>query len=190
MIPDWNSAGVIPPIRPGASGNDQDRSPYKVSIDAFTRHFCISLERAKILKGFLDYRAGLYELDIVSGFQWLDGSFCEHVEVNENRPPNDIDVVSFLTIPQTIDEAVANAHPELFVTDTAKRVYKVDAYFSTLGAPLDEWQTKYISYWYSMWSHRRDGLWKGFFQVELSPTQDSDAISYVNSYMQREEGNA
>ena len=31
MIPDWNTFGLIPPIRPGEQGHGQDRSPYQVS---------------------------------------------------------------------------------------------------------------------------------------------------------------
>ncbi|WP_407681941.1 hypothetical protein [Pseudomonas hamedanensis] len=31
------------------------------------------------------------------------------------------------------------------------------------------------TYWYSMWSHRRTGQWKGFLRVDLSPVQDEAA---------------
>ena len=48
----------------------------------------------------------------------------------------------------------------------------VDGYFCELGGPVDAYQIRRIAYWYSMWSHRRDGLWKGFVQVDLDPSQD------------------
>jgi hypothetical protein len=31
------------------------------------------------------------------------------------------------------------------------------------------------SYWYSVWAHRRNHQWKGFLEIDLSPTLDSDA---------------
>ena len=38
---------------------------------------------------------------------------------------------------------------------------------------------RWISYWYSMWSHRRDGLWKGFVQVDLDSAQDPAALQLL-----------
>ena len=49
-----------------------------------------------------------------------------------------------------------------------------------LGQPVDALQVQSITYWYSMWSHRRDGLWKGFVQVDLNPSQDADARAVLN----------
>jgi hypothetical protein len=48
-------------------------------------------------------------------------------------------------------------------------------YFATLGHPLDSNGIKAITYWYSIWSHRRDGLWKGFVQIDIDPSQDVEA---------------
>ena len=47
--------------------------------------------------------------------------------------------------------------------------FHIDGYPVTLGAKLESAQIKNISYWYSMWSHRRDGLWKGVVPVNLDP---------------------
>ena len=33
-------------------------------------------------------------LGLVNGFQWLDGSFLEDVEIREQRSPNDLDLVT------------------------------------------------------------------------------------------------
>ena len=46
------------------------------------------------MAGFLDFRALLHSLGINTGFQWLDGSFMENVELLEQRAPKDIDVVT------------------------------------------------------------------------------------------------
>ena len=59
-------------------------------------------------------------------------------------------------------------------------MYSIDGYFSELGQPVDALRVKIITYWYSMWSHRRDGLWKGFVQVDLNPLQDADARAILN----------
>lgn len=33
-----------------------------------------------------------------------------------------------------------------------------------------------------MWSHRRDGIWKGFIQVDLAPNEDADANLLLVQY--------
>jgi hypothetical protein len=38
-----------------------------------------------------------------------------------------------------------------------------------------------VAYWYSMWSHRRDGMWKGFVQIDLSPSEDTPALAILAS---------
>jgi hypothetical protein len=35
------------------------------------------------------------------------------------------------------------------------------------------------SYWYSMWSHRRNQAWKGFLQIDLAPSQDVEALAWL-----------
>lgn len=37
--------------------------------------------------------------------------------------------------------------------------------------------TRHSAYWYSVWSHRRNQLWKGFVQVDLAPGEDTFAAS-------------
>ena len=103
-IPEWNISGVIPPIRPGEQGASPDRSPYKVTLVDVIKRFATSKPRIDILDGFLKYRAALHELSLISGFQWLDGSFTEEVEVQESRPPRDIDIVTFYTLPNGFDQ--------------------------------------------------------------------------------------
>lgn len=180
-IPAWTSAGVLPPIRPNAPGSSLDRSPYMVDLAVLFDRFAISPERMAILDGLLRFRADLHAAGITSGFQWLDGSFLEQVEVLEGRAPRDMDVVTFLELPQGIDQrSLIQRHGTLFDQKHVKAAYSMDAYFSVLGQPTNHWQVKYIAYWYSMWSHRRDGRWKGFVQVDLDPSQDGDARAILN----------
>ena len=180
-IPVWNSAGVLPPIRPSAPGSSPDRSPYVVDLAVLFDRFATSPERMAILDGLLRFRADLHAAGITSGFQGLDGSFLEQVEALEGRAPRDMDVVTFLDLPQGLDQrSLAQRQGVLFDQKHVKATYAMDAYFAVLGQPTDQWQVKNIAYWYSLWSHRRDGLWKGFVQVDLDPSQDSDARAILN----------
>lgn len=180
-IPAWNSAGVLPPIRPNAPGSSPDRSPYLVDLAVLFDRFATSPERMAILDGLLRFRADLHAAGITSGFQWLDGSFLEQVELLEGRAPRDMDVVTFLALPPGLDQrSLVQRHGTLFDQKHVKATYAMDAYFAVLGQPTDHWQVKNIAYWYSLWSHRRDGLWKGFVQVDLDPSQDGDARAILN----------
>jgi hypothetical protein len=179
-IPAWNNAGVLPPVRPSEPGNSPNRSPYRVELAAFVDHFGASPERRIILDGLLRFRAALHQIGIVSGFQWLDGSFLEQVELLENRLPRDMDVVSFLDLTGLDQALLVSQHGSLFDAKRTKANYYIDAYLVQLGDPVDENSVRKVSYWYSMWSHRRDGLWKGFLQVSLDPAQDADARAILN----------
>ena len=86
-IPAWTANGVIPPINPTAP-TSAERSPYAVTLCDFVLRFATSPKRVQILDGFLRYRARLHAIGLRAGFQWLNGSFHENVEVNEGRDPN------------------------------------------------------------------------------------------------------
>lgn len=182
MLPSWNTAGVIPPIRPNANGATDDRSPYRIKCDEFVEAMCVTAQRALILRGLLRYREGLYAVGLKDGFQWLDGSFCEEIEVIEGRAPRDIDAVTFVQLPQTFDKKIVNLRPDLFDKIEAKRVHMVDAHFVTLNQSMGEVGVNLIAYWYSMWSHRRDGLWKGFAEVPLSKDDDTAATAIIDAF--------
>ena len=187
MIPEWSSANVLPPIRPGVQGHSPDRSPYRVSLVQVVERFAVSAERLKVLQGLMDYRQELHRAGIGFGFQWLDGSFMEHIEATENRPPNDVDVVSFFPLPAGMDQRqLAKDHAHLFDPEQTKARFYVDAYACILGEPTRDYHVKAISYWYSMWSHRRDHLWKGFVQVGLSPAEDTEAKKLLDLIAEEE----
>jgi hypothetical protein len=134
-----------------------------------------SPERRAILDGLLRFRAALHQAGLTTGFQWLDGSFLEQIETLENRSPRDMDVVTFYHLPPGLDQrALAQSYGEVFSQPQAKDRYSIDAYFVMLGNPLDTFLAGRVAYWYSMWSHRRDGLWKGFVQVDLDTTHDPE----------------
>lgn len=177
----FNMAGVVPPIAPGHDGTSTQRSPYSCSISEFIEVFAISPERINILDGFLNYRSELYNIGITTGFQWLNGSFVTDIETLESRPPGDIDVVTFYDIPAGETQAsLFSKNANLFFPKESKEQYHVDAYAMTLSQPMSPAAIKNITYWYSMWSHRKsDNMWKGFFQIPLSPNDDLNAFDLL-----------
>ena len=179
MIPNWNTVtSALPPVRPGQEGHSPDRSPYKVPLIHVIDRFGITPERRSILAGFLAYRKALHAAGLTSGFQWLNGSFIEDKESLKSESPNDIDVVTFYYLPNgTTQQDIANKGGlDLFDSAKTKPNFHVDAYPFQLGRRLEEPHVRNITYWYSMWSHRRETLlWKGIVQVDLSPADDAQA---------------
>lgn len=94
-IPNWNEIGVIPPMDM-EHPTSAYRSPYKTDILKFVERYATSPQRIEILLGFIKFRKEINKTGLTDGFQWIDGSFIEDVELIEKRPPNDIDVVTFL----------------------------------------------------------------------------------------------
>jgi len=179
-IPAWTADGVLPPI--GGIATARDRSPYRVSLTDYLLRFGGTPDRCAILKGLLDYRARLHNAGLIRGFQWLDGSFLENVEVTENRSPNDIDLVSFYYCPPGISQAALLAtHPWLVDRHALKTQHRVDAYVLDLGNNDPETLTRQSAYWYSMWSHRRNRVWKGFVEIDLAPADDAAGAATLAS---------
>ncbi len=177
-IPNWTGMGILPPINdlyPVSAA----RSPYPVSLLDIVMRFSRTPERHDILHGFLQYRAALHSLGYVSGFQWLNGSFMEHIEVRAGRPPQDLDVVTFLHDPGTPVPSTLSQPDDALDNTLAKRRFKVDAYILELDQIPPREITFWSAYWYSMWSHSRDKTWKGFLQIELSPHEDADAMAWL-----------
>ncbi|TVS20652.1 MAG: hypothetical protein EA424_02885 [Planctomycetaceae bacterium] len=175
-IPPWDAMGVLPPLNE-ANPTSPERSPYVVTLTDVVLRFGTSRERCRIMDGFLRYRGELHGVGLTQGFQWLDGSFLECVETLESRDPRDIDLVTFFRLSRG-DDPVA-AHPDLFPSDRAgrhvlKQQYFVDNYFLNLDTQSEK-LVRQTTYWYSLWSHRRDRIWRGFVQVDLSPTDDPAA---------------
>ena len=177
VIPAWDPDGIIPahdPIDPTSHA----RSPYTVSLlDVMTR-FGNTEARRDLLQKWLDFRAALHRLGITRGFQWIDGSFVENIEQTRNRPPNDIDLVTFLYIPAGYTGSdLLQRYPRLFNPGLVKEHYAMDAYCVQLNQIPTEKIVAQSLYWYSLWSHTRTGRWKGYLQVELAP--DHDAAAHV-----------
>jgi len=128
------------------------------------------------LFGYLAHRAELHKMGMNKGFQWLDGSFTEDIEMLEHRPPRDIDVVTFTPADDTFFATLGVDEINLLGgdRDKLKKDFKIDFYVQSLSDPAES-LVAMTTYWYSMWSHRRTGQWKGFLKVDLSSILDVDA---------------
>lgn len=184
-VPSWNARGIIEPVN-SIAPTSADRSPFRVSLRQFVQAFGTTSKRVAILQGLLRYRHELHQLGMTTGFQWLDGSFLERIELIERRDPGDIDVVTFFEMPigQT-QLTLKGARPELFPGSAAEQAalkdkFHVDGYTVALDSAPSRLVAR-AAYWYSMWSHRRDQTWKGFLEVDLGPTEDSQAIEVLKA---------
>jgi hypothetical protein len=178
-IPAWNGLGLLPPIDTELPTHPQ-RSPYPVTLLDVVMRFSTTAERRRVLAGFLDYRAALHQTGIVEGFQWLDGSFMEEVEILERRAPRDIDVVTFFCTPA--DFAPSDADFAALDHDAAKALFYVDSYMVGLNELSPNALVVQSAYWYSMWSHRRNQAWKGFLQIDLAACDDVQAKQWLAQF--------
>ncbi len=189
MIPELNQSGVLPPFIPEQGPTDPaSMAPYRSTMSEFVFRYAQSPERITILKGLLKYRQQLKDIGVTEGFQWLDGSFVENVELNLNRPPNDIDVVTFATMPTKNTEdlrSLMQNNQELFVSDVSKEKYCCDAYFVDLNAhPIHIVNS--TKYWLGLFSHQRESyLWKGMIEIPIV-CDDNEALQIL----EKEIGNA
>ena len=176
----WNDMGIIPPIDE-SEPTSINRSPYQMNIVQFVSTFAFSQPRRNILRGFLNFRKALADAGLIDGFQWVDGSFTENVEMNLKRPPNDVDVVTFFNLqPGDTDEIVIARNQSIFDQSFVKQTFYVDSYFESLEESGAYLVSKTV-YWYSMWAHKRDLSWKGFVQIPLSPQLDAFAVTILDT---------
>ena len=67
------------------------------------------------------------------------------------------------------------------------RVGLVDGYFVELDHESPESLVEHSIYWYGLWSHRRNMVWKGYLQIDLCPAEDRDAQDHLNR-LERQRG--
>jgi hypothetical protein len=86
--------------------------------------------------------------------------------------------VTFFVKPPSVDlRALVAANRKTFSPRLTRTRYLCDAYFVQLHDGRFA-EPGVVSYWYSLFSHRRDDLaWKGILQVPLAPTNDADATT-------------
>jgi hypothetical protein len=152
------------------------------------QRFVTSPERIAILRGLLEYRAALHKAGLTQGFQWLDGSFLENKEAMLGKAPGDIDVATFYHLPAgTTPQQILQSDPLTFGPDgKARKVrFRVDAYLISLDLSPTRPAERLVEnshYWYGVFSHsRRNFLWKGFLQIDLSSVDDAAALSFLKT---------
>lgn len=174
-IPNWDGDGVIPPMDP-RDPMSSSRSPYRASLVDVMERFGNSAPRRDLLSGFLGFRAELHQAGLVRGFQRIDGSFVENVEMARGRAPGDVDVATFFHVPDGYtEESFADAYPDFFNPSAMKRDFGVDAYLAAVNLNDLEMIVRRAAYWHDIWSHTRDGGRKGYLQVDLDPREDESA---------------
>ena len=192
-IPDWEYAGVLPANEPD-DPTSEIRSPYTASLFDLVTRFGSTEPRRRILRGLLAYRAELHNSGLIRGFQWIDGSFVENVEETSGRPPNDIDLVTFFHIPDGYtEETLVQNFPSLFDPISMKSLkndYAVDAYYVPLNQITPEEIINLSIYWYGLWSHTRDGKWKGYLQINLADNEDEQSGLQLDQLDKDEGGQA
>lgn len=128
-IPTFDANNVIPPHSGDPRRLDQ-LSPYPCTTFELCQRFATTPDRVAILQGFLRFRRVLEQAGFVSGFPWLDGSFLENIEAEENRAPKDLDVVTFyLPNDSAFNQCVAAAFPLLRDRARIKADHRLDHYF-------------------------------------------------------------
>lgn len=180
-IPAFSTEGVLPP-HTGNPANPADVSPFRCDAVDVCSRFATSAERCRILFGWLELRRLLREAGFTEAFQWLDGSFLEDVETREGRPPRDQDVLTFFWPPHAEFTArVAASFPVLTDHAAVKATFLVDHY--PINLALHPVQTvDLVAYWTGLFSHRRDGVWKGMARVELGgDTEDGAALPILKA---------
>ena len=169
VIPAFGPSGVLPPFVGANPAWPAGLSPYVATMTEIVARFGASIERFAILSGLLDYRAALAGIGITKGFQWIDGSFVEQCEVLRQRPPGDVDIVTFAYRPFTPDWSLfVSQHAELFDPFLSKIQFKCDAYYVDLDKPSN-WIVEDSAYFNGLFSHQRDTLqWKGMISIDLN----------------------
>ena len=174
-IPDFDHNLVLPPHL----GDPVDRgqlSPYPCTALDLCQRLGTTVERRAIPGKFLDFRERLHGAGLTNGFQWLDGSFLEDVETRENRPPKDLDVVTvYWGYDRAFQAGLAASFREFASPTLAKAAYSLDHY--NFDAGFDPTVTlEQTRYWILLFSHNRQGVWKGMLRIELNtPAEDAAA---------------
>lgn len=176
VIPTFTASGALPPFVGDDATERAQCSPYRAELSHVRAAFAHTREREALLRGLLDYRAALRAAGITQGFQLIDGSFTEDCENVRGRPPSDIDLVTFGTLPVPVHERsrFLAANMPLFNPENTKQAYSCDAYFVDLQKP-SHLLVADTTYWFGLFSHQRvTALWKGLIQVPL--VSDDDAV--------------
>ena len=175
--------GVLPPhhgSRNGGPVSKADLSPFPATTLELCQRFSDTPERRVILRGFLHLRQRLADLQIVDGFQWVDGHFLEDYEKRTRRAPEHICVVTFCrTSPILADPNYARLFQPLTSRLVTRSTFCVNHNLIPLHWPAHDIieATRMQS---AMLSHSDDGVWKGYVRIALNtPEDDTAALQHL-----------
>ena len=114
------------------------------------------------------------------GYQWLDGSFLENIEARENRPPEDLDLLTiYWGYDVTFQERFGLEFPEFYDHNLSKKNFQLDHYPVDVGYSLNL-TVELVRYWIQLFSHNREAVWKGMIRVDLdTPEEDGEGSRYL-----------
>jgi len=118
-------------------------------------------------------------LELCVAFSGIDGSFVDDCETIRERPPGDVDIVTFAYRPVVQNWLqFVQQNLRLFDFSQTKALFLCDAYYVDLQNPphLIVHDTTYFN---GLFSHQRDSkLWKGMLALDLS-SDDSAAQQFL-----------
>lgn len=173
-IPDFDHNLVLPPHL-GDPTRAQQLSPYPCTTVDICDRFGTSPERRALLSNLLDFRDQLRAAGLVNGFQWIDGSFLENIEATQYRVPRDIDLVTvYWGYDKAFLQNLASRFPAFASARLAKQLFKLDHYsIDASFSPMTVVEN--VRYWALLFSHNRDGVWKGMLKIEIDTPSDDAA---------------
>ena len=117
---------------------------------------------------------------MTQGYQWLDGSFLEDVEARENRPPNDLDLLTlYWGYDLKFQKLLRREFPEFSDPSLSKKNFQLDHFPIDIGISPDL-TVENIRYWIQLFGHNRDNIWKGMIRVDLdTPEDDCAGLKYL-----------
>jgi hypothetical protein len=183
-IPKLNGDGVLPPYD-AAQTSVPSRFPYRTTTLELCQRFGGTSCRRAILKGYLDLRAKLTQVQLDHGWQWVSGDFLDD-EHRRPKPPDHIQVVTFC------DPIVLDDHPEtellalLFNREQSLQRFKVD-HINVYLTYQPEILIHHTQHWSERLSHQREtGIRRGFLRIDLhTPSDDHAALTYLDSHPTR-----
>ena len=165
--------GLCPRSRPRGAyrdpANQNGGSPYPATTLELCTSFGTTPERRVILKGFLKMRAALRQLEIVNGFQWVDGHFLED-DRHKKKAPDHIQVVTFCRpSPHLEDPQYADLAGTIRNRKKTREQYRVDHMPVLLTLPPEK-MIDYTRFWCNLLSHQRRGRGNHRHRMDLHLT--------------------
>lgn len=190
-IPDFNNQGLLPPHN-GNPADMSNTSPYPATTVELCRKFGTTAERCEILKGFLQLRELMCQLEVLDGFQWVNGRFMEQ-DIGGRKAPDHIHVVTFCKPSPLIRHPdYADLAKPLKHSKSTRDRFLVQHFIVSLDIEdretgktdpkkLDNLinRTRHFA---GLLSHESEsGSWKGLLRIELNTSDDDhEALRCLN----------